>query len=140
MSLDIEMDEEPYYSPEEKEAELNMPTRKPLPEFNMETLLAESEASIQDSIHAEVDPIDIVPNLENINPETPKIDKEDSEFPTLPASQKSAPKQLKRKLNEIDSNPEINEIPALEPPTKKQRIKFSKLLKRIHLLFRKKRR
>ena len=143
VSLDIEMDEESYYSSEEKESEFKVPTGKPLPDYDMDMLLAESAASMEDSIHADIDPTDLpaIPDLEiNPKPKLPIIEKEDSEFPKLPSVQQSAPKQLKRKLSELNSSPDINEIPALEPPTKRQRIKFSKLLKRIQLLFKKKRR
>ena len=72
-----------------------------------------------------------------------RIDKEDSEFPTLPESNKSEPaNQLKRKINELDSIQSNNDIPALEPlfepPTKRQRIQFSKLLKKMQLIFKRK--
>ena len=75
-----------------------------------------------------------IPDLEPVNLAAPEIDKEDTEFPSLPAqSQPSAPKQgLKRTYSEIESNPEM--IPA--PATKRQRINLLKLFKR--LLFKKK--
>ena len=91
-------------------------------------------AAIEDSTDMAV-----IQNLENNNPEMPAIEKTDGELPSLPASKQSALKQLKRKLNETDSSPAINEMPSLEPPTKRQRITFSKLLNRIQLLFQKKR-
>ena len=79
----------------------------------------------------------MIPNLEPLsNNDQPQIDKEDTEFPVLPSTHKSkAPKQLKRRRCEIETSTEINEIPAVNPPTKKQRIQFSKLLKRIHAIF-----
>ena len=59
VSLDIEIDEEPYCSPEETNAEWNVPPGKPLPDFNISMLEAESAASTEESINANMDPINI---------------------------------------------------------------------------------
>ena len=106
VSLDISMDSEPYYSAEEKEIE-------PLKQnsthsVNAADLEAESDQSIMDSMDVNADTLEppAIPELEPIDLPAPEIDKEDTEFPSLPSqSQPLAPKQgIKRTFDEMESN------------------------------------
>ena len=134
VSLDISMDSDPYYSAEEKESEPLNPNS--VQSVNAADLEAESEQTIVDSMDANADSLEppAIPDLEPVDLTAPEIDKEDTEFPSLPVqSEPSAPKQgLKRTYSEMESNSEIKAAPA----TKRQRINLLKLFKR--LLFKKK--
>ena len=138
VSFDIEMESgpHPYHSEEEKQAELSDETSKKT--HHISDIEAESQHSLLVVPSENEIPVSPAPKspppLEHLSEpplERPIIEKEDTTYPKLPSEEPPPAPNRKRKYEEL----EANIIETVKPPTKRQRQRLQKYLKKISNIF-----